>query len=128
MIYKGVIRMKKILIIDDSSYMIMFLKKIIKKDGLYMMFDASTKEDAVEMFKTVKPDIVTLDLNISEVRRDGIDVLTEIMNINPEAVVIVISASGYENLKDECIALGAKSYIKKPFETETLLKVLEEYK
>ncbi|MBD7911027.1 MULTISPECIES: response regulator [Clostridium] len=120
--------MKKVLIIDDSSYMRMFLKKIIKKDGLYMFFEASTKEEALESFKNVKPDIVTLDLNISNVRRDGIDVLTEIMNINPEAVVIVISASGYENYKDECMALGAKSYLKKPFETETLSQILEEYK
>ena len=120
--------MKKVLIIDDSSYMRMFLKGIIKKGGSYMMLEASTKEDAVEIFKNANPDIVTLDLNISEVRRDGIDVLTDIMNINPEAIVIIISASGYENMKDECIALGAKSYLKKPFETEELLQILEEYK
>ena len=51
---------------------------------------------------------------MSEFNRDGIDVLTEIMNINPEAFVIIISAVGYEDVKDKCIALGAKSYIKKP--------------
>ncbi|MDR5587366.1 MULTISPECIES: response regulator [Clostridium] len=120
--------MKKVLIIDDSSYMRMFLKKIIQKGGSYTIFEASTKDDAIEMFKTEKPDIVTLDLNISAVMREGIDTLIDIMSIDPEAVVIIVSASGYENFKDECIELGAKSYIKKPFDTETILKTLEEYK
>lgn len=126
--YKGAFSMKKVLIIDDSSYMRMFIKKIIEKGGLYIMYEASTKDDAIELFKNEKPDIVTLDLNMSEFNRDGINVLTELMNINPEAAVIIISAVGYEDVKDKCIALGAKSYIRKPFDTKTLLEALEEYK
>jgi len=118
--------MKKVLIIDNSSYMRMFVAKIIEKGGLYIIYEASTKDEAIELFKTEKPDIVTLDLNMSEFDKDGINVLTEIMNINPEAVVIIISAVGYEDVKDRCIELGAKSYIKKPFDTKTLLQALEE--
>lgn len=117
--------MKKILIVDDSSYMRMFVRKIIQKKGTFMILEASGKDDAIEIFKNEMPEIVILDLNMSEVRKDGIDVLTEIMNINSEAVVIIISAVGYEDVKDECIALGAKSYLKKPFETEELLQMLE---
>lgn len=120
--------MKKVLIVDDSSYMRIFVKKIIKKGGTYIMFEASAKDDAIEVFKNAKPDIVILDLNMSEQRRDGIDVLTEVMNINPETVVIIISAVGYEDVKDECLALGAKSYLKKPIDSEALLQALEEYK
>lgn len=120
--------MKKVLIVDDSAYMRMFIRKIIEKDGMYTMYEASTKDAAIEAYKNENPDIVTLDLNMSEFNRDGINVLTEIMNINPEAVVIVISAVGYEDVKDKCIELGAKGYIKKPFDTEALLHALEEYK
>ncbi|OOM78710.1 response regulator [Clostridium sp. BL-8] len=120
--------MKKVLIVDDSSYMRMFVKKIVKKGGTYIMLEASTKDEAIETFNSANPEIVILDLNMSELRKDGIDVLTEIMRINPEAVVIVISAVGYEDVKDECIELGAKSYLKKPFETEELLQLLEKYK
>lgn len=119
--------MKKILIADDSSYMRMFIMKIIKKSGLYLMFEAGTQEEALEQFKVTKPDVVILDLNMSEDRRDGITVLTEIMKINPEAVVIIASAVGYEHVKEECMDLGAKGYIKKPFETDELLKILEKY-
>jgi two-component system chemotaxis response regulator CheY len=120
--------MKKVLIVDDSSYMRKFVKKIIQKGGFYIIFEASTKEEAIEVYKTAKPDIMILDLNMSEVRNDGIYVLTEIMNINPRAIVIIISAVGYEDVRDECLALGAKSYIKKPFDTEILLNTLEKYK
>ncbi|WMJ82223.1 response regulator [Clostridium sp. MB40-C1] len=120
--------MKKVLIVDNSSYMRMFVKKIIEKGDFHNIFEASSEEDAIEIFKIEKPDIVILDLNMSEFRMDGVRVLTDIMKINPETVVIIISAVGHENVKDECIALGAKSYIRKPFDTEILLKTLEEYK
>ena len=120
--------MKKVLIVDNSSYMRMFVKKIIEKGGFQNIFEASGKDDAMEVFKLENPDIVILDLNMSEAKMDGIHVLTDIMKINPETVVIIISAVGHENVKDECIALGAKRYIRKPLDTEILLKTLEEYK
>lgn len=119
--------MKKILIADDSSYMRMFIMKIIQKSGLYITLEAGTQEEALEQFKNNKPEIVILDLNMSEYRRDGITVLTEIIKIDPEAAVIIASAVGYEHVKDECIELGAKAYIKKPFDTKELLQLIEQY-
>jgi len=120
--------MKKVLIVDNSSYMRIFVKKIIEKGGFNNVFEASSKEAAIEVFKSEKPEIVILDLNMSEFRMEGIHVLTDIMKINPETVVIIISAVGHEDVKDECIELGAKSYIRKPFDTEILLETLEKYK
>lgn len=119
--------MRKVLIVDDSSYMRMLVKKIVEKGGLYIIYEASTKDEAIEIFKNEKPDIVTLDLNMSAFNRDGINALTEMMDINPKAFVIVVSAIGYEAVRDQCMKLGAKTYIKKPFDTKTLLKALEEY-
>lgn len=120
--------MKKVLIVDNSSYMRMFVKKIIQKGGFHTVFEASGKDDAIEIFKIENPDIVILDLNMSEFKMDGIHVLTDIMKINPETIVIIASAVGHENVKEECISLGAKGYIRKPFDAETLLKTLEQYK
>lgn len=120
--------MKKILIVDNSSYMRMFVKKILIKGGFYITYEASGKEDAMEVFKNEKPDIVILDLNMSENTMDGMQVLTDIIKINSRAAVIIMSAVGYDDVKDKCIELGAKCYIKKPFDAETLLKVLDRYK
>lgn len=119
--------MKKVLIVDNSSYMRMFVKKIIEKGGTYTTLEASSQEEAIELYKSEKPDIVILDLNMSEFTMDGIRVLNDIMKVNPKAVVIIVSAVGHQDVKDECIALGAKKYIRKPFNTDALLKTLEEY-
>lgn len=120
--------MKKILIVDDSSFMRTLIRNIIEKEGLYTILEASTNSEAIEMFKTEEPNIVTLDINISETGGDGINILTDMMNINPESDIIIISAEGYENSRDQCLALGAKDYIKKPFDSKVLLKTLDTYK
>lgn len=119
--------MRKVLIVDNSSYMRKFINKIIEKRHLYTIFEASDKYKAIEIFQNERPDIVILDLNMSELTMDGLDVLTDIMKINPETVVIIISAVGHQEVKDKCLAHGAKSYIKKPFDANTLLKTLAEY-
>lgn len=120
--------MKKILIVDNSSYMRMFVRKIIEKGGFNNIVEASDKDEAIEVFKNENPEIVILDLNMSEFKMDGIYVLTEIMNINAETVVIIASAVGHEDVKVECLSLGAKAYIRKPFGDKILLNTLEEYK
>lgn len=120
--------MKKLLIVDNSSYMRMFVKKILQKEGSYTIFEAENKEDAITIFKAENPDIIILDLNMSDATMEGIEVLTDIMKINPKAVVIITSAVGHQNVEDKCIALGAKGYIKKPIAADILLKTLEEYK
>lgn len=120
--------MKKLLIVDNSSYMRIFVKKIAQKGGSYSVFEASDKEDAIGVFNLVKPDIVILDLNMSETTMEGIDVLTYMVKANPETVVIIMSAVGHQEVKDKCIELGAKAYVNKPIDAEVLLRTLEEYK
>ncbi|MDF2878211.1 MAG: response regulator receiver protein [Clostridia bacterium] len=120
--------MKKVLIVDNSSYMRMFVKKIIEKEEGYTIFEAASKDAAMALFKSEKPNIVILDLNMAENTMEGMEVLKDVIKINPEAVVIIISAVGDENVKNECIALGAKCYIKKPIDTDALLKALAEDK
>lgn len=118
--------MKKVLIVDNSSFMRKFMKKVIEKGESYAIFEASGKDDAMDIFKNENPGIVILDLNISESAMEGMDVLTDMININPATSVIIASAIGHEEVKEKCIKLGAKSYIKKPIDTEILMKTLEE--
>lgn len=117
--------MKKVLIIDNSSYMRMFVRKIIEKGSSCIVTEAEDKYDGLEKFEAEKPDVVILDLNMSEYTMDGIDVLKDIMRISPQTKVIIMSAVGHQEVKDECIELGAKGYIRKPINAKELLKVLE---
>lgn len=118
--------MKKVLIVDNSSYMRLLEKKIIEKDGGYEVLEADGKSDALERFKIQNPDIVILDLNMSESTLDGIGVLTDILKINSKVNIIIVSAVGHEEVKNKCIELGAKAYIKKPINAKELLKVLQQ--
>lgn len=120
--------MKKLLVVDNSSYMRIFVKKIVQKGGAFSVFEASDKEDAIEVFNLIKPDVVFLDLNMSETTMDGIDALTYMVKANPETSVIIMSAVGHQEVKDKCIEIGAKDYINKPIEAAALLKTLEGYK
>lgn len=120
--------MKKVLIVDNSSYMRMFAKKILEKEGSYSISEASGKTDALDVFQKELHDIVILDLNMSEFTMDGLDVLADIMKIKPETAVFIVSAVGHEAVKEKCLSLGAKGYIKKPFDATSLLKALGEYK
>lgn len=120
--------MKNVLIVDNSSYMRLFIKKVIQKSGSYTIFEAEGKDDALEKFKIQNPDIVILDLNMSEFTMDGIDVLNDIMKIKPDTAVIIVSAVGHQEVKDKCIELGAKAYIKKPIDIKAFSNVLEECK
>lgn len=117
--------MKKVLIVDNSSYMRLFVKKIIEKGGSYEVSEAEGKYDALERFEIEKPDIVILDLNMSEFTMDGIEVLKGIKTKNPNTNVIIMSAVGHQEVKDECLGLGAKAYIRKPVNAKELLKALE---
>lgn len=117
--------MKKVLIVDNSSYMRLFVKKIIEKGGSYVVSEAEGKYDALERFEIEKPDIVILDLNMSEFTMDGIDVLKEIKTMNSNANVIIMSAVGHEEVKNECLELGAKAYIRKPINAKELMNALE---
>lgn len=119
--------MKKVLIVENSSYMRLYVKKIIEKGGLGSVFEALGKEDAMEIFNSEKPEIVILDLNMSEITMDGINVLKEIMDIEPKTAVIIVSAVGHDAVRDECLQLGAKDYIKKPFDAGKLLETLKRY-
>ncbi|MFT8348839.1 response regulator [Clostridium saccharoperbutylacetonicum] len=116
--------MKKVLIVDDSSYMRMMVRKVVEKGGLCISFEAASAGKALEVFKNEKPDIVTLDLNMSEFRMDGMNLLSDMIKMNPEVHVVVVTAIGYEDVKERCIALGAKGYLIKPFNAKELLNVL----
>ena len=68
-------------------------------------------EEAVELFRKHRPDLITMDLTMPKL--DGRGALTKIIGEFPDARVLVISAVKGPLLLD-CLSLGAKSYIEKP--------------
>jgi len=113
--------MAKVLIVDDAAFMRMLVKKILVQAGHQVVGEAGNGKEAVEKYKELKPDLVTMDVVMPEM--DGISAVKEIMKIDPNAKIIMITAVGQEAKVMEALKSGAKGYIVKPFQAP---KVIEE--
>ena len=108
---------KKILIVDDAAFVRNRLKKIVEKtDFAEVVGEASNGDDAVNLYKELKPDLVTMDLVMPNT--GGIKAIEEIIKIDKNAKIVVISAIGQEMSIIEATEKGAKEYIKKPFKED----------
>ena len=115
---------KGILIVDDAAFVRIKLKKIVEKmDFAEVVGEAANGEDAVSLYKDLKPDLVTMDLIMPN--RDGIQAIEDIMTFDKEANIIVVSAMGQQMSIDEVVEKGVKEYIKKPFKDDEVYNVIE---
>ena len=113
----------RILIVDDASFMRTLLKDIIKSNGLASeIFEAGDGIDGVKAYQKIKPDLVTLDVNMP--RADGIQALRAILKINPSAKIVMITSVEEKHIVQDAIKLGARDYIVKPFDRSNVPLVL----
>ena len=113
---------KKVLIVDDAAFMRMLLKDIVTKAGYEVVGEASDGAEAVEKYKELKPDIVTMDITMPEM--NGIEATKKIMKIDPNANIIMCSAMGQQMMVVEAIQAGAKDFIVKPFQQGRVVEAL----
>lgn len=114
--------MKRVLIVDDAAFMRMTIKNMLSNYEYEIVGEAENGLEAVEKYKELSPDIVTMDITMPEL--DGIQALRMIKKINPGASVVMVSALGQEAKMKEAIIYGAKGFIVKPFKEEILLGAL----
>ena len=106
--------MFKVLIIDDEKD-ICFLISEILKDEKYTTFTAQNSDEAISSFNKNKPDLVILDVWLSNSKLDGIEILKEFKN-----PVIIISGHGTVDLAVSAIKNGAYDFLEKPFNSDKL--------
>ncbi len=112
--------MKKILIVDDNNDLRYLLKIMLAE---YITLEARNGSEAVGMFKATKPDLVLMDILMPVM--DGIDATKEIINIDPCAKILAITA--YASKAETILEAGAKEVIQKPMRKKTLLKKTKKY-
>ncbi len=117
-----------ILIVEDSSPMTEILKKIFQANVRCKILEATNGIEAVKKYKQFKPDLVTMRIDMQ--KASGIVALNAIMEIDPNAKVIIISARSQKDLPEDVLRMGAIGYITKPFDknviTPILIKALRE--
>lgn len=112
--------MAKILIVDDSTFMRASLKEILTPHGYEIIGEAANGNQAVELYKTLSPDIVTMDITMPEC--DGLTALKKIVEMDKNAKVIMCTAMGQQAMVMEAVKAGAKDFIVKPFKVEKVLQ------
>lgn len=113
----------RILIVDDAAFMRMMIKDILTKNGFEVVGEAADGLQAVEKYKEVNPDLVTMDITMPEM--DGITSLKEIKKIDPGAKIIMCSAMGQQAMVIDAIQAGAKDFIVKPFQADRVLEAIK---
>jgi two-component system, chemotaxis family, chemotaxis protein CheY len=119
----GGISMARVLIVDDAAFMRMMLKDILTKNGLQVAGEAVNGSDAVEKYKELQPDVVTMDITMPE--KDGITAVKEIRSIYPQAKIIMCSAMGQQPMVLEAIQAGAKDFVVKPFQPDRVMESIK---
>jgi two-component system chemotaxis response regulator CheY len=109
----------RVLVVDDAAFMRMMLKDILGKNGVEVVGEAANGNEAVEKYKELNPDIVTMDITMPE--KDGITAVKEIKALYPQAKVIMCSAMGQQPMVLEAIQAGAKDFIVKPFQPDRVM-------
>ncbi|KGT72701.1 chemotaxis protein CheY [Bradyrhizobium japonicum] len=113
----------KILIVDDAAFMRMMIKEILTKNGFSVVGEASDGAQAVEKYKELGPDLVTMDITMPEM--DGITALKEIKKIDQNARIIMCSAMGQQAMVIDAIQAGAKDFIVKPFQADRVIEAIK---
>ena len=115
--------MANILVIDDSTVQRVIIRKYVEKEGHLVVGEAGTGQEGVELYKKLKPDIVTLDIVMPDA--NGIAILKEIMSYDSDANVIMCSSTAIQHMIIEAIHIGAKSFLVKPFNRELLINNID---
>ena len=113
---------KRVLIVDDAAFMRMMLKDILVKNGYIVAGEAENGVVAIEKYKELQPDLVTMDITMPEM--DGIEAVRKIKEINANAKIVMCSAMGQQAMVIDAIQAGAKDFIVKPFQPDRVLEAV----
>lgn len=118
--------MARIMIVDDAAFMRQMLGNILRAEGHEICVEASNAIEAVEKYKEFKPDLVTMDIVMPMIEElDGLGAVKEIMKIDSNAKILVVSVMAQHSLVVEAMHAGAKDFITKPFQPQRIIAAIK---
>ncbi len=112
-----------VLVCDDAIFMRTMISDILSQAGFEIVGEAESGAQAVEKYRQLKPDLVTMDIVMPDM--GGIDAVREICKDNPDAKILMCSAMGQQALVVEAIQAGAKDFVVKPFQPSRVLEAVQ---
>jgi two-component system chemotaxis response regulator CheY len=112
-----------VLIVDDSMLMRRMIGDSLVDDDWEIVAEAANGQEAYEKYMEFRPDAVTLDIVMPGT--DGLYALDRILQVDPDAKIVVVSALNQTKLISEAIRKGAQDFIAKPFLPEQLQETMD---
>lgn len=118
--------MKRILIVDDQVEVRELVEVTLRSDG-YQVFQAKSGEEAIEIARSVKPDLIIMDIMMPG-GMDGLEATRALKNDleTKGSIIIMLTAKGQEADKEIGLQVGADDYFAKPFSPLELIEKVEE--
>lgn len=113
----------RVMIVDDSSFSIAVLKRMLQKDGLEIVATALNMNEAIQKAQEIKPDLITMDMTLPD--GDGIECSQEILKHLKDTKIIAISAMMDEEIIQRAKKVGIKGYLQKPVDQTDLDSAIE---
>jgi len=115
--------MKRVLIVDDTEMMRMMIRMALETEGFEVVGEATDGEQAVVMYEELRPDVVTLDITMPN--QDGIATCRKILQMDPQARVVMVTAMGQEDRIRAAVEAGARDFIVKPFDPARIISAVK---
>ncbi|MDR1099788.1 MAG: response regulator [Treponema sp.] len=112
----------RVLVVDDSMFIAKQLGQIFTSEGFEVAGTAADGAQGVEKYKELYPNIDLVTMDITMPVMDGVSALEKILEFDKNAVVIMVSALGKEDVVKKSLLMGAKSYIVKPLDRKKVLE------
>lgn len=114
---------QRVLVCDDAIFMRTMIGDILTGAGYEVIGEAETGLQAIERYRDLKPDLVTMDIVMPDM--GGIDAVRQIVQEDPNAKILMCSAMGQQALVVEAIQAGAKDFVVKPFQPSRVLEAVQ---
>ncbi len=111
-----------VLVVDDSQMAIKNISHQIELTGHNVVGQATSAAEAVKKYQALRPDLVTMDITMPEI--DGIVAVKNIISLDSDADIVMVTSHGQENLVAQALLVGAKGYILKPLTEEKLIETI----
>jgi len=113
----------KALVVDDSSFYVQLIGRVLKSEGMTVLVAYSGME-ALKVLEKEKPDFILLDLLMPQM--SGYDVLEMLKSKEETKSIPVIVLSANNSANREAIEMGAQGCLQKPIDDEALVQQLKE--
>ena len=115
--------LKRVLICDDAKIMRLLMRNLLEKTKIFeIVGEATDGEECIEMYKKLKPDLLTLDLTMP--KKDGVAAAAEILAFDPNANIVVCTSAAQKFKMKQLSDMGVSNFVIKPFQPDNFLSVV----